>query len=93
MNIFYGKYSNLLYILKFCRKMIRQFGFSCFLLVFTIGLLSKNIRCPPVLPDRGKLHEETTSHMTPNETLENDPVSSFALTFTDIRIKVLFSLD
>ncbi len=54
--------------------MIKQLGFSCFLLVFTIGLLSKNIRCPPVLPDRGKLHEEATTHMTPNETLEKDPV-------------------
>jgi hypothetical protein len=54
--------------------MIKQFGISCFLIVFTIGLLSKNIRCPPVLPDRGRLREETTTHMTPNETLEKDPV-------------------
>ncbi len=54
--------------------MIKQLGFSCFLLIFTIGLLSKNIRCPPVLSDRGKLHGETTTHMTPNETLEKDPV-------------------
>ncbi len=72
-------------VLKFCRKMIKQLGFSCFLFVFTIGLLSKNIRCPPVLPDRGKLHEEATTHMTPNETLENDPVS-FRFNVTNIRI-------
>jgi len=65
--------------------MIKQFGFSCFLLVFTIGLLSKNIRCPPVLSDRGKLHGETTTHMTPNETLEKDPVSIVKI-FTNLKI-------
>ena len=60
--------------------MIKYFGFGCFLVIFTIGLLSKNIRCPPVIPDR-KIHGEVTTHMTPNETLENDPVSTYSYIF------------
>ena len=55
--------------------MIRKFGIACLVLAFSITLLSKNIRCPPVLPERGSVREETTTHVSVNETLENDPVS------------------
>ena len=61
--------------------MIKQLGLGCFIFVFSLVLLSKNIRCPPVLPDRGAIHQETTPHMTVNETLENDPVSCTSKSF------------
>ncbi len=37
-------------------------------------VLIKDSQCAPVLHEREKFREETTSHITPNETLEKDPV-------------------
>ena len=44
-----------------------------FLFILT-EVLIKDFQCAPVLHERGKFNEETTSHITPNETLEKDPV-------------------
>jgi hypothetical protein len=56
--------------------MSKQLGVVCFCLLFVIGLLSRHITCPPVLPDRGANMDVSTPHMTANETLENDPILS-----------------
>ena len=58
--------------------MIKQLGVAGFFVLFVMGLLSTDITCPPVLPDRGKI-ETATPHMTANETLENDPVNKNAV--------------
>ena len=63
--------------------MFKKFGIACLALAFSFTLLSTNIRCPPVLPERGFVHEETTAHATVNETLENDPVSFNKILFVE----------
>ena len=57
--------------------MIKQVGLACFFGVFLIGLLSQNITCPPVLPERVGKIEASTPHMSANESLEHDPVRIF----------------